>query len=353
MAGKTGKQWRMEAIAIVLVAISSLGGYSGETAARGQEWARAMFDNHTTHDFGTVARGAKVEHRFVFENIYEEDLHVQSVSSSCGCSTPQVNRKLLKTWEKGEVLVTIDTRTFFGRKDATIAVVFDKPFSAEVQLHVHTNIRSDIVVQPGAVLLGSVLQGAEANQTVNINYAGRSDWKITRVECTNPAIVASIVETNRAEGQVAYRLAVRLKPDAAAGYIRDQLSLVTNDRDTRAARVPVAVEGVVVAALSVRPSPLMMGTIEAGRSVTRNIVVQGRTPFRITAVRSSDKRFQCQTSNEPKTTHVLPVTFTAKDLEATHGVARTTLRIETDRTSAGAVEVAASVQILPPGPAKP
>ena len=37
-----------------------------------------MFD-HTTHDFGVVARGAKVEHRFVVENNYEEDIHIESV----------------------------------------------------------------------------------------------------------------------------------------------------------------------------------------------------------------------------------------------------------------------------------
>ena len=41
----------------------------------GQEWARKMFKD-TDYDFGTVARGAKAEHRFVFENIYMEDVHI-------------------------------------------------------------------------------------------------------------------------------------------------------------------------------------------------------------------------------------------------------------------------------------
>ena len=225
------------------------------------------------------ARGAKVEHRFIVENIYEEDAHIKSVSSSCGCSTPQVSRKLLKTWEKAEILVTVDTRGFLGRKDATITVVFDQPFPAEVQLHVHTYIRSDIVVQPGAALFGSVMQGAGAQQTLAVSYAGRDDWRIVRVECADPSIEASAAETSRTPGQVGYSLSVRLKPDAPPGYIRDQLVLVTNDYDARAARVPVAVEGLVVAALSVRPSPLMMGVAEAGRPVTRNLVVQGGRRF--------------------------------------------------------------------------
>lgn len=318
-----------------------------------QDWARAMFDNHTTHDFGVVARGAKVEHRFVVENIYEEDAHIKSVSSSCGCSTPQVSRQLLKTWEKAEILVTVDTRGFLGRKDATIRVEFDQPFPAEVQLHVHTYIRSDVVVQPGAVLFGSVVQGAGAKQTVSVAYAGRDDWRIGRVECANPSIEASAVETKREAGQVGYNLSVRLKPDAPPGYIRDQLMLVTNDYDVRAARVPVAVEGLVVAALSVRPSPLLMGATEVGRPVTRNLVVQGRAPFRIVAVRSSDDRFQCKAPSDAKTAHVLPVTFLANDAKSPAGTLSAKIRMETDLAGASPVEVGVSVQLSPAETVKP
>ncbi len=152
------------------------------------------------------------------------------------------------------------------------------------------------MVQPGAVEFGSVSQGAGAQQTLAINYAGRNDWKIEQVECADPHIETSLVETGRTPGQVNYSLSVKLKPDAPPGYIRDQLMLVTNDIDPHAARVPVVVEGLVAAALTVRPSPLMMGVVEAGQPVTRNLVVQGRTPFRILAVRSADDRFQCKVS---------------------------------------------------------
>ena len=218
----------------------------GGSTGHAQDRAMAMF-NHTTHDFGVVARGAQVDHRFSVENTYEEDPHIQSLASSCGCSTPQASRKRLKTWEKAEILVNVDTRGFLGRKDATITVVFDQPFPAEVQLHVHAYIRSDIVVQPGAVLFGSVIQGVGAKQTASISYAGRDDWRIGRVECANPHIEASAVETNRTSGQVGYSLSVRLKPDAPPGYIHDQLVLVTNDYDVHsgAARA-VAIEGLVV-----------------------------------------------------------------------------------------------------------
>ena len=315
-------------------------------SANAQDWAKAMFDK-TTYDFGSVARGAKVEHRFVIENIYEEDVHIRSVSSNCGCSTPEVSQKLLKTWEKAEILVTMDTRKFLGRKDATIEVKFDQPFFAGVQLHIHAYIRSDIVVQPGAVQFGSVVQGAGANQSVIVSYAGRDDWKIARVECANPHIEASVAETNRTPGQINYNLAVRLKPDAPAGYIRDQLVLVTNDFDARAARVPIAVEGLVVSTLSVRPSPLMMGVAEAGQPIVRNLVVQGQTPFRIVSVTCSDRRFECQLPREAKTTHILPVRFLADASNPSGDKVSVKIRIETDLTGVNSKEVDVSVQIMP------
>jgi len=310
-----------------------------------QDWARAMFD-HTTHDFGVVARGAKVEHRFVVENIYEEDAHIKSVSSSCGCSTPHVSKRTLKTWEKSEILVELDTRGFLGRKDATITVAFDRPFTAEVQLHVHAYIRSDIVVQPGSVEFGSVSQGAGATRELTVSYAGRNDWRIERVEYANPGIEARVVETDRTPGKVSYKLSVKLKKNAPPGYLQDQLVLITNDFNARSSRVPVAVKGLVASALTVRPSPLLMGVTEAGRAVTRNLVVQGRASFRVIAVRSSDERFQCKVPTEAKTVHILPVTFLANNV--TPGRLGATICVETDLAGAPPVEVGVSVQIVSP-----
>ena len=126
--------------------------------ALAQKWATDMFD-HASHDFGVVARGAKAEHRFKIENIYVEDAHIKSVKSSCGCTTPVATKDRLKTWETLEIVVVVDTRNHLGHKDATITVVFDKPFAAEVQLQVHCTIRGDVVVQPALIDFGSVPQG--------------------------------------------------------------------------------------------------------------------------------------------------------------------------------------------------
>ena len=316
------------------------------SAGLGQQWAKEMFD-HTSHDFGTVARGAKVEHRFTLENVYEEDARILSVRSSCGCTSPQFSKESIKTWEKSDIVAVLDTRDFLGEKDATLTVKFDLPFPAEVQLHVHAYIRSDIVIQPGVVAFGTVPEGAAAQKKVTVSYAGRQDWHIESVESNNPRLQARAVETGRAAGQVTYDLIVDLKEDTPVGYIRDHLVLVTNDFRPQAARVPVAVEGVVAPSVTVRPSPLLMGVVGPAKTVTRRLVVQGAAPFRILGAKCDDARFQCTVPAEEKTLHMVPVTFTAS-AEA-ESVDRKIL-IETDRAPGKPIEVPVQVQVAAEGP---
>ena len=331
------------ALLLVLLAGSSALGQDG--------WAKKMFD-HTSHDFGTVATGAKVEHTFTVENKYEEDMHISNVHTSCGCTATKISKRVLKTWEKAEIVATVDTRGFFGRKDATLTVEFGGLFPAKVQLHAHVYIRSDIVVQPGSVQFGSIEAGTPAVRKVTVSYAGRPDWQIREVETRNSHLEAQAVRAAQSPvGQVTYELVVKLKSEAPAGYIRDYLILVTNDRRPQYSRVPLAVEGLVTPTVSARPSPLLLGVVSTGQTVTKHLVVQGRKPFRIIKVECSDKRLRCPVpkTEKEKTLHVLPVTFEAGSAP---GKLSAKIQIKTTLSAGKPLEVPVNVRVIRPTPAK-
>jgi hypothetical protein len=285
-----------------------------------------MFDV-TRHDFGSVARSAKAEFRFVLTNIYVEDVHISNVRASCGCTRVRIEKPTLKTYEKGAIVASVNTQAFTGRKSATITVTFDQPFPATVQLHSSSYIRSDVVFHPGNVDLGSVEQGSPVEKTVSVSYAGRNDWKIKDVRSANPHLSATLKETRRGNGQVGYQLAVHLGEGASPGHLRDHLVLITNDR--RLTRVPLLVEGVVQSGIVVSPSSLFMGVVEPGKKVTKQLVVRGKKPFRIISVSCEDGCFEFDTSaqDEAKPLHLIPVTFIAGD---NPGKVLKTIRIETD-----------------------
>ncbi|OHB72397.1 MAG: hypothetical protein A2V70_17845 [Planctomycetes bacterium RBG_13_63_9] len=310
----------------------------------GQEWAKRMFDQ-TSHDFGTVARGAKVEHRFTLENIYEEDVHIVSVSSTCGCASSEFPTQNLKTWDKAQIVARVDTRGYYGRKDASLKVSFDKPFRAEVQLHIHTYIRRDVVVQPGVVQFGTVRQGTSSRKKVSVDYAGRSDWRIQRVECANPHLQAQVVQKPGVPGQVGYELLVTVSDTAPAGYIRDQLTLVTNDFDSHKARVPVPVEGVVVATLSVHP-PSWSASMEVGQSLSKRFVVKGAEPFSVVSATCRDERLKCTVLGRTQQLYLITVDFAAG---ATPETLNETIFIETDLGGKQVLEVPVRIQVTPQG----
>src|SRR5688500_18906127 len=131
---------RQLAIALSVLVLAASG-------ASAKEWAYKMF-KETRHDFGHVAHGSKGSFAFEITNPYEEDVHIADVRTSCGCTTPTITKNTLKTWEKGSVIATFNTRSYSGQRSATIKVIIDKPFYAEVQLTVTGYIHNDVDFEP-------------------------------------------------------------------------------------------------------------------------------------------------------------------------------------------------------------
>ena len=279
--------------------------------AFGQEWAEKMF-SVTSHNFGTVAKGSKTEFRFIYRNLNEEDVHVSSVRTSCGCTQPAITKKLIETHETGEIVAAFNTRTFLGQHGATLTVTFDQPFYAEVQLRVAGNIRGDVTFEPASVNLGNVDLGRGAEQVVRVTHMGSTPWEITDVRSANVNFEVLLSQPQHTGSQSAYDLTLRLKPDAPAGYINDQLILVTND--PRASQIPMDVEGRVVAEVTVSPQLLALGNVLPGGTVTKNIVVRANRPFCVTGIVCNDGCLSCPAKETPAKVHILPVTFQAGDV---------------------------------------
>ncbi len=275
-----------------------------------QDWAKKMF-KESTHDFGTCARGAKTEYVFELVNPYEEDIHIASVRTSCHCTTPSIylGKDTIKTWEKGGVLAVFNTGSFLGQRAATITVTIDKPFRAEVQLKITGNIRGDIDVQPGLIEFASIDQGRPASTRVTITHHSRRDWVISDVRSANANLEVELADPVRQGSSTKYLMTVHLKEGAPPGPFQDQLTLVTNDAGSN---IPVMIQGNIVPPLAVSPATLFLGVLKPGQSVTKQLVVRSKQPFKISQVQCDNGDcFKFEVKDESKTLHLIPVTFTA------------------------------------------
>jgi hypothetical protein len=285
--------------------------------ALAEDWVAKMFAERE-HDFGTVARGSDTVYRFAAKNRYKQDIELISVRSSCGCTSPSIEKKVLKTGDIGYVTARFNTRGgFTGLHGATLTVQVrfnhkGRSVTAETQLRVNGNIRGDVEFKPGAVKFESVEQGKVSEQVVEVAYDGRSSWKIVDVRGVSDALEVELTQKRRSSSGVTYNLLIRLKDSAAAGYFNEQLVLVTNDEKNP--RIPMHIAGRVVPAITVAPEPLLLGQVAQGGQVSKKVLVTGIKPFRITSVNSdAEESFHFKTDSESSKRHILEVTFDAKN----------------------------------------
>ncbi len=295
------------ALTTVLITIGLL---DPAPASADENWAKKMF-SETEHDFRTVGRGTTAEHYFEFRNLYEETVHVAAVRSSCGCTTPTVTDDTLATHETAAVVAKFNTSTFIGSKAATLTIVFDQPFYAEVQLQVRGNIRTDITFDPPEMDFGEAKSGESKTRSIKITHRGASGWRIqdVRSHCSDLAVKLSAPQIQ--PGIVQYDMQVRMKDSMAEGDLHEQLTLVTND--SQFPTIEMSVAGRVRPTVTISPAAVSLGTIALGQSMSKRLLVRADEPFAIREVRCADKRFSFEVPEGEKTIHFLQMKFKSGD----------------------------------------
>jgi len=245
-------------------------------------WADKMFKDGTAHDFGSVPRGAQLFHRFTMTNIYAVPLQIIDVRTSCGCSTATPSAKVLPPHGTATIDVNMDGRRFTGPKTIKVYVTVGPEYTSTAELRVTANARADVVFNPGQVTFGVVQPGDTPSQTIDVEYAGALDWRVTGVVTNGAPFDVTLEEMYRQPGKVGYRAKLTLQAKAPTGALKQEVFLETNDPASRL--VPVLVEATVQASLTVSPEPVKVPDVRVGEEMTRKVMVRGSRPFRIVGV---------------------------------------------------------------------
>ncbi|MFO7869684.1 MAG: DUF1573 domain-containing protein [Bacteroidales bacterium] len=82
-------------------------------------------------DLGTITSGEIITNTFTFTNTGNNDLYIQDVQASCGCTATDYSKKPVKPGEKGYISVTFNTQNRQGKQSKTITVFANtKPHKA-------------------------------------------------------------------------------------------------------------------------------------------------------------------------------------------------------------------------------
>jgi hypothetical protein len=242
----------------------------------------------------------------------------------------------------------MDTRNFLGLKSTIlyVSLVTASGREAEVRLGVNSNILADIVLNPGAIDFGTVLKGQTPSQMLTIDRIGAPGWKFERMVSASRVLTAQLVETKRdAKGATSYKLTVGVKPDAPTGPVRDEIRLLSNDRETPS--IPVMVTAFVRGDLTASPSVLTMGEVSSSTAKQGRFVLRCSRPFVITQVDGQGDGFSVAPDDGTrKTMHVLTVDYKPEEGQ-TRGDLRRVFRVQTDLDGEPSLDLTATLHVAP------
>jgi hypothetical protein len=223
-----------------------------------------------------------------------------------------VSKNLLQPRESAILEANMDTSKFTkpGHRTVSIFVSVGPQYISTATVQVMANRRDDVVFNPGQVSFGVVAGGQSLTRTIEVEYAGVLDWRVSEVIKNDAPVEVVQEEMYRRPGQVGYRLRVTLKPDAPPGQLTSKLLLKTND--PASPLVPVLVEATIQAPLTVVPSALSFGNAKVGETLSKRVIVRGIVPFKIMGIEGIGDSFTVELPEKADVQQILTIKYQAK-----------------------------------------
>lgn len=99
----------------------------------------AITFEETTHDFGDITQGDKVEYTFAFENTGDAPLIITNVRVTCGCTATEWPREAIAPGGESAITVQFNSAGKKGRQNKVITVI-SNAVSPLNQVSIVTNV---------------------------------------------------------------------------------------------------------------------------------------------------------------------------------------------------------------------
>ena len=114
----------MKRIIVLIFGIAVAGMAFAQTVKPAKVSGPVIAWEKSSHEFGDMQQGDKVEHTFKFTNTGNEPLIITNVTVTCGCTTPKGwPRDPIAIGGKGEIVVAFNSAGKSGHQDKVITVI--------------------------------------------------------------------------------------------------------------------------------------------------------------------------------------------------------------------------------------
>ena len=113
----------------------------GSVGSNAQNKGPVISWEKSTHDFGDLVQGDKVEHIFKFKNTGKEALLITNVQVTCGCTTPKGwARDPIAPGQSGEITIAFNSLGKYGKQNKVVTIISNAVNSEGGQISFAANV---------------------------------------------------------------------------------------------------------------------------------------------------------------------------------------------------------------------
>jgi len=244
-------------------------------------------------DFGKVEQGEQVVHMFRFINQGGQDLRIESVKTSCGCTAAVISADVTSPGQEGTISATFDTTHFSGEKAKGVTVYSNDPQQPVTTLTLQGEITVEVTADPAQLYIGRVHRGDELTISIDVFYDADKPIEITKVENSHPSVSVQPEDLTK-DGKKGKKLLVTLKKNVPLGRLNDQITVTTTSQKKPKVEIPVfgSIEGDMI----VLPPQVSFGVVRAGENKTLELSIKNRgtKPVQVLRIENSSPAIEAE-----------------------------------------------------------
>ena len=191
-----------------------------------------------SYDFGDIVQGNMVAHNFIFTNEGDQELKIEKVKASCGCTAASPEKDVLKPGESTAVTVKYNSAVqSVGEKRKFVYIFSNDPENPQIRVQFTANVIDNGGVESDAPSMsldkneydfGVVKEGKVVDFTVNVKNTGMGSLTVKDIKTSCGCTAALMDRTTLGPGEES-PLRIEFDSKNREGKVTRTVTLYSND----------------------------------------------------------------------------------------------------------------------------
>ena len=283
--------------------IQTQAGHGAAQPVAGPSAKSILLFKETTVSTGHILDTESVPVKFEFKNTGSEDLEIQLIKPSCGCTVPDMEQTVYKPGESGTMVVTFDPSGKKGALSRQITIYTNSETKPVHTINLHSFVKPVILTEPRILAFDLTRKGHSATKEFKI-FGRFEGFKVARATTQDSdTFSVEIIDGGKVEkdGEDMWLQIIRVSilESAKPNSHRTEITVRTNEEHKKI--FSLAVVGRVIGDLELSPVRMTMGRLVVGDEFERQVTLRSNSgnAFEITSVNSVNVVLDATYSAEP------------------------------------------------------